>query len=280
MSTILAYAKINLTLEVIGQREDGYHEIRSLMQVIDLQDTLSFQLEEHLLLTSNLPELVSPDNLVVKAARLLQEVTQSKKGALISLEKGIPIASGLGGGASDAALALQALNKLWRLRLSRQALTELAIKLGSDIPFFLCGKGTALIEGRGERVTPLPPFPKHWVILIKPPIEVPDKTRRMYASLKPSMFTSGQATQRLVELYRRGKFTSSLCYNVFEKVAFSSFPGLEKYRLRFLAAGATSVHLAGAGPSLFTLLRDRVKAEEIYVRLKSGGVEAYLARTL
>jgi 4-diphosphocytidyl-2-C-methyl-D-erythritol kinase len=276
-----AYAKINLTLEVIGNREDGYHEIASVVQVINLCDILSFQPREHIYLACNIPQLVSPNNLVFKAARLLQDFTGSSDGVAISLEKAIPLASGLGGGSSDAAVTLSALNEIWGLHLAPENLERIAANLGSDISFFLSGGMTALVEGRGEEVTRLPPLPKTWVVLVKPPIEVANKTQKMYASLDPSHFTQGKSTQKVVELIKRGdRITSQFCYNVFNEVAFSFFPGLDEYRLRFLAAGASQVHLAGTGPTLFTLAQERTQGEEICRRLKKERIEVYLTETL
>jgi len=276
-----ACAKINLTLEVIGKREDGYHEIASVVQAIDLCDALSFQPRKHIYLACNIPQLVSPNNLVFKVVKLLQDFTGSSHGVAISLEKAIPLASGLGGGSSDAAVTLQVLNEIWGLNLTSDDLKKMAANLGSDIFFFLCGGRTALVEGRGEKVTPLPHLPKTWVILVKPPIDIANKTQQMYTKIDPSHFTQGKSTQRVVELIKRGeKITPQVCYNAFDGIAFSFFPGLEEYRLRFLAAGASQVHLAGAGPALFTLVEERVQGEEICRRLKKERIEVYLAETL
>jgi len=276
-----ACAKINLTLEVLSKREDGYHQIASVVQAIDLCDTLSFQPREHIYLACNIPQLVSPNNLVFKVAKLLQDFTGSSNGVAISLKKAIPLASGLGGGSSDAAVTLQALNEILGLNLNQDNLERVAPNLGSDISFFLCGGMTALVQGRGEKVTRLPPLPKTWVILIKPPIYITNKTQKMYASLDPSHFTRGKPTQRVVELIKQGeRITPKLCYNVFDNIAFSFFPGLEEYRLRFLAAGADEIHLAGSGPTLFTLTEDKAQAEKICHQLKKGKGEVYLAETL
>lgn len=276
-----ACAKINLTLEVLGRREDGYHEIASVVQAIDLCDVLSFRPREHIYLACNIPELASPNNLVFKAAKLLQDFTGSSSGVAISLEKAIPLASGLGGGSSDAAVTLQALNEIWELNLASEDLEKVALDLGSDISFFLHSGQTALAEGRGDKITSLPPFPKTWVVLVKPPIDVSSKTRRMYASLNNSHFGRGQNTRRLVELIQRGeKIAPSFCYNVFEDIAFSFFPGLEKYRRSFISAGAEDVHLAGAGPVLFALVEEKAQGEEIFRRLGKERIEVYLAETL
>jgi len=252
-----------------------------VLQAINLYDVLSFRPKENIYLECNIPELVSPNNLVFKAVKLLQDFTGSSRGAAISLRKAIPMASGLGGGSSDAAVALQALNEIWELNLSSEDLEKLGQNLGSDISFFLHGGGTALAEGRGEKVRSLPTLPKTWVVLVKPPINLSNKTRRMYAGLDTSHFSDGQNTWRMIQQLQRGeKIDSSFCYNVFEDIAFSYFPGLEEYRQRFLSAGAEDVHLAGAGPVLFTLVEEKAQAEEIHHRLDKERIEVYLTETL
>src|SRR4030042_180950 len=155
MIPLKAYAKINLTLEALSKRPDGYHEIASVRQATSLADTLTFEPAETLDFNCDVPELQTGDNLVLKAARLLKEISGYKKGARINLTKKIPLAAGLGSGSTDAAATLVGLNKLWGLNLSRAKLLELAAKLGSDVPFFLYG-GTALAQERGEQGTPLP----------------------------------------------------------------------------------------------------------------------------
>ena len=150
----LAYAKINLCLEIIGKREDNYHNIVSVMQLVDLSDMLTFFEGDELTLACDNVRLAEEGdgNLILKTARLLQEAGGVQRGAHIELEKRIPLAAGLGGGSSDAAAALRGLSELWGLRAGREDLMNLAIQLGSDVPFFLAGP-TALVEGRGERVT-------------------------------------------------------------------------------------------------------------------------------
>ena len=280
MITLAAYAKINLTLEVLGKRNDGYHDIASVVQTIDLADTLSFEENDEVRLLCETPSLSSPDNLVVKATMLLREATGCSKGVMIHLEKAIPIAAGLGGGSSDAATTLRGLNELWGLNLPFSQLLQLASELGSDVPFFLIG-GTALVEGRGERVTPLPSLPSAWLVLLKPPLDIPNKTARLYAALEEADFTTGQWTQRLIALLRQGGSANSpLLFNVFERAAFAFYPGLYDYRQQFLVAGAASVHLAGAGPTLFTLVEERGSGDELCQRLWGRGLEAYLFQTI
>ena len=279
--TLRAYAKINLTLEVLAKRPDGYHEISTILQAISLADTLTFQPNKTLDFRCNVPSLQTPDNLVLKAARLLQQTTGSTKGAIISLTKNIPVAAGLGSGATDAAATLVGLNRLWELNIPLKKLTDLAARLGSDVAFFLYG-GTALARGRGEQITPLPPIPQLWLVLLKPPVEpVPNKTAQLYSQLNPSHFTSGQFTRKLVaHLNHGGKVEDSFIFNVFEQVAFDFFPKLTGYRSILLKAGARSVHLSGSGPTLFTLTPDKSHGEAILKRLENEGQKAYLAHTL
>ena len=275
---IKAYAKVNLALEVLGRRPDGYHEIASILQTIDLYDTLSFEPASELKLDCP-PELASETNLVMRAARQLKQVSAYRQGAHITLEKGIPVAGGLGGGSSDAAAALHGLNRLWGLGLARERLAAIAAGLGSDVSFFVYG-GTALARGRGERISPLPPLAEHWLVLLHPNLPIPEgKTARLYSRLNPTHFSEGEATVRLFASLS-SELDISLLYNVFEKVAFDFFPGLSDYRQRFLEAGAPSVHLAGSGPTLFTMLKQKEPAAEICRRLEAQGLEAYLAGTV
>lgn len=279
--TLQAYAKINLTLEVLSKRPDGYHEISTILQTVSLADTLTFEPNKTLDFSCDISSLQTPDNLVLKAARLLQLTTDSNLAATIHLTKKIPIASGLGSGSTDAAATLNGLNQLWELNLSLNKLTDLAAKLGSDVPFFL-HRGTALAQGRGEQIAPLPPTPQLWLVLLEPLIEpVPNKTAQLYSQLNPSHFTSGQFTQRLVaHLSHGGKVEDSFLFNVFEQVAFDFFPRLSEYRSSLLKAGARSVHLAGSGPALFALVPDRARGEAILKLLQNEGQKAYLVHSV
>ena len=280
MITVTAPAKINLTLEVLGKRSDGFHEIRSVIQTIDLCDRLSFQTGDKLEFKSNSPGWVAEKSLVAKTASMLQETTGCSRGAVITVEKRIPLMGGLGGDSSDAAATLQGLNKLWELDLPKNKLLELAYKSGSDVAFFLDG-GTALVEGRGEIITSLPPLPQMWVVLAIPNVHIfPEKTKRLYERLTVSHYTHGQITRQMAAKLREGgELPVNLLLNTFEKVAFTAFPGLSDYRELILKAGASRVHLAGSGPTLFTLHKDKTQAEKVYRRLNEQKIECYLAET-
>jgi len=284
MLEILAPAKLNLTLEVLAKRPDGFHEIRSVIQAINLVDSLRFRLSENIEFSCTDPDWVPARSLVSKAVGLLQKTTGCAQGVTIEVDKRIPLVSGLSGDSSDAAAVLRGLNRLWGLGRSLPQLLELASQLGSDVAFFLYG-GTAVVRGRGEVVTPLPPFPHMWVVLMLPPVpRMPGKTGRLYASLKPGHYTRGEVTDRLVALLTRGSLGGERLvhnlFNVLEDVAADSFAGLGEYRQQFLQAGAQEVHLAGSGPVLFTLVKDRAEAEKIYHNLQQQGLESYITDTL
>jgi 4-diphosphocytidyl-2-C-methyl-D-erythritol kinase len=280
MLTVRAPAKINLTLEVLGKRGDGFHEIRSIVQSAGLFDTLRFRLSDGISFHSDMPEWNAEKSLLSKAVRLLKDATGCARGVRIEVEKRIPVTSGLGGDSSDAAAVLRGLNELWELDLPPDGMREIAGRLGSDVFFFLNG-GTALVEGRGEVVTPLPSFPAMQAVLAVPPVPRPEeKTGQLYGSLEAGHYTGGEITGRLADVLKAGgAFEPSLLFNTFENVAFGIFPGLDTARGHILSMGAPFVHLAGSGPTLFTLLDDRERAEELCSLLGKQNMEAHLAET-
>lgn len=281
MLEFMAPAKLNLTLEVLARRENGFHEIRSVAQTINLCDTIRFRPGEGVEFSCSDTDWAASESLLARTVNLLREAIGCSRGVLIEVEKRIPLLSGLSGDSSDAAAALRGLNRLWELGLSQGELLGLAARLGSDVTFFLYG-GTALLEGRGEAVTPLPPFPHNWVVLVLPPVpRMPGKTARLYSGIRASHYSDGSITDSLVDcLNRGGGMPYSLLFNVFDEVSPVSFPGLESYRQQFLEAGAPEVHLAGSGPVLFSLVRDRAGAEEICQHLSELRLNHYLTDTM
>lgn len=280
MLTLLAPAKVNLSLEVLYRRNDGYHELRSIVQSLSLCDRLSFSPAKMVQISSDSPDWQPEHSLVSKAVTLFSERCGQSSGVNLKIAKRIPLVSGLGGDSSCAAAVLKGLNKVWGCGYPCWRLMEIGAELGSDVPFFIMG-GTAMMEGRGETVTPLPTLNQMWAVLLVPPISMPpDKTAVLYRNLHPDSFTSGEIGDKLLEDICHGKLSPSLCFNVFEKVAFTLFPELVKYRWQFLEAGAYQISLAGAGPTLFTLLKDRNTAEKIYHNLCQKGHQAYLVSTL
>jgi len=302
MLTVLAPAKINLTLEVLAKRPDGFHEIRSVIQAISLCDSLHLESSRKVAFKSDMSGWLAGESLVSKAVTLLQQATGCSKGVTIEVAKRIPLMAGLGGDSSDAAAILRGLNQLWELNLPLEKLLELAGQLGSDVSFFLYGgtalledlgeivttlppfldSGTALLEGRGEVVTPLPPLPHSWLVLAMPPVPpLPGKTRQLYESLKANHYTDGQITRRMVNTVKKGKpLSPSLLFNTFENVAFDIFPGLGTAREHFIKIGATDVHLAGSGPALFTIVTEKSRAEALYSLLQGQRMTPFLAETV
>jgi len=276
MLTVYAPAKVNLVLEVLGKCGD-YHRISSILQTIDLCDVLNFELAEEVSFRCSEPGLES-DNLAMKAAMLVKEATKCGKGARIELRKHIPWGTGLGGGSSDAAATLLALNQLWKLKLSTSDLLRLASELGSDVPFFIYG-GTGLIEGKGERVTSLPLLNSTRFVLLVPPLgETRDKTRQLYGKLSADCFTGGQYVHAALSSLRQDRTVlPSMMFNAFERVAFDFFPGLSELRRGFREAGAPSVHLAGSGPCLLAPVPEKDLADELRLRLENQGLNCYLA---
>lgn len=280
MLTLEAHGKINLTLEVLGRRDDGYHDIVSVIQTISLRDTLTLEDADDVTLECDRPDLVTEDNLVVKAARLLRQTTGRDGGVRLALEKRIPVAAGLGGGSSDAAATLAGLNKLWGLGMSIDDLTPLAASLGSDVPFFLHG-GTAMVSGRGEKVRPLPPADLTWLVVLSPPIDVAEKTASLYGRLTPAEYTRGALTRKLEARVRGGgDVPSQFLFNAFDGVAFRAYPELERYWNAFVEVGGREIHLAGSGPSMFAPVSRREMGTAMQLLLeRQRGWTAFLAST-
>ncbi len=276
---VAAFAKLNLTLEVLGRRDDGYHEVRTVLQAIDLADQLEIRKASALRVECDDPSLNGDNNLVWLAATALAQRGGRPPQAHIQIKKGIPVGLGLGGGSSDAAAALLALNRLWELNLTLAELSRLAATLGSDVPYFLHG-GVALAQGRGELIEPLPSPPGADATLICPRVTLEGKTARLYGELTPAHYGKGEATRRMTKNLRGGRYAEDSLHNVFEAVAFRVFPALAG--LRRLAERVTGrrPHLSGAGPALFYL----PSAEEEYFRLAEAlpphQAEAYFVRTL
>ena len=251
-----AYAKVNLTLEILGRRRDGYHNLASVMQTIDLFNTLVISESDDVLVTCDDNEITPEINLATKAAQVLQRNTGISLGANITIEKNIPISAGMGGGSTDAAAALRGLNKLWKLDLSLNELAELAAEVGSDVPFLVRG-GTALVQGRGEDVTSIAPAKIPKFLILTPEIDLTNhtaKTASVFSHVNESMFTRGNLTHKLAARIRAGgDCPPEFFFNQFGSIAETLFPGWDEQRDNLMALGARDVMLCGAGPSMFTV---------------------------
>jgi 4-diphosphocytidyl-2-C-methyl-D-erythritol kinase len=295
MLRLRAPAKINWSLEVLGKRPDGYHELRTVLQTIGLCDEVLLEpappspvgtaspVQLHMPDASALEaEIPTESNLAYRAARSLQEETGRSDGVSITLRKRIPVAAGLGGGSSDAAAVLRGLDRLWGLNVPPCDLLAIASLLGSDVPFFLRG-GTALASGRGEQVVPLPDMEPRLLVLAWPSRHLPmgGKTARMYAALGPEHYSDGSLTARLAQRLRRGGTVGDEdLHNAFEMVLSKVLPDADSVFERVVAGGLPQPHLAGSGPAVFVLLEEGQAAEPMLGALRSLGLEAVGTRTL
>lgn len=280
MLTEKAQAKINLTLDVLYKRPDGYHEVEMVMQTVDLSDHLQFQerADEEIVLTCTAPYIpLDQRNLVYQAAFLMRETYGIKKGIHIHIEKRIPVAAGLAGGSSDAAATLRGLNRLWNLNLSLDELAALGSKIGSDVPFCLYG-GTAIARGRGEQIERLPSVSPTWVVLVKPPIAV--STADVYGRLQVAEIDHHPSTSDMVRALTTGdvKQISSQLGNVLENVTFAMYPEVERLKQQLLKFGAQGALMSGSGPTLFALVEREQKAVRICNALRGFAREVYLCR--
>jgi len=274
--TVKSFAKINLGIEIVGRRPDGFHDIRTVFQTITLHDAIDIDPAP-----SGVLELRGDDpavawdgtNLVHRAARLLREETGADAGARIAVRKSIPAGRGLGGGSSNAAATLLALDGLWGLGLGPGGLAPLARRLGADVPFFLQG-GLCLGEGIGDRLTPLPDLDPLPCLLVFPPF--PIATASVYASLEPSLTSPGKVSKigRFLESRDFGPLENDL-----ERAVFRAHPELERWKSFFREAGALVAQVSGSGSAVYGLFPDPAGAEAARRKLP-GATDARLAATL
>lgn len=277
--TIRAYAKINLTLEVLGRRSDGYHEMRSVVQTIALHDSLRLDRAERWeVAMSGVPAAIE-DNLITRAGQALEQMTGRSLPTRVQCDKRIPVTAGLGGGSSDAAATLVGLRRLWNLPLRRRDLATAGWAVGSDVPYLVQG-GSALLEGRGEVVTTLPPLPARWVVLALPERDPTAKTATMYARLRPEHFTRGEHTASYIKaVWTEAADPAHGRWNVFELVVENVFPGIGALQAALSERSECAFRLSGAGPALFALLPDLGSARRCLSALKAERARLLLSRT-
>jgi len=277
--SLTAAAKVNLALEVLGKRPDGYHELATVLQTVDLMDRLVLEDADELALTTSSADVPADGgNLALRAAVALREATKVERGVRVHLEKRVPVAAGLGGGSSDAAAVLLGLNRLWGLRWPLARLAEVAVTLGMDVPFFLRG-GVALGTGRGEQLTPLAGMPLA-LVLVSP--GTPLSTAAVYGRVTPAMYSSGAEARRMAAALRTrkpGEVAASL-YNGLEAAAAGAHPDLTRMRAALMAAGALGVLMSGSGPTMFGVARSFEQARQIRARLVRGSWRCWAVRTL
>lgn len=266
-----AYGKINLGLDVIRKRPDGYHDLDMIMQMVDVYDDVIIEKKagEEIVVKADAAVLSNgKDNLAYMAAKMLFDEFGIKSGVEITIHKRIPIAGGMAGGSSNCATTLIGINEMFNLGLSKQQLMERGVKLGADVPYCVLG-GTAIARGIGEVLTPLPTPPQCHVIIAKPPISV--STAYVYGHIRPDEITKRPDIEQMTLAIKEQDLNklSDLLYNVMEEVTVSEYPVIEKLKSIMLENGALNSIMSGSGPTVFGLFDDRKKAQAAMKALDS-----------
>lgn len=272
--SLKALAKINIGLDVLGKREDGYHDVRMIMQTIHLYDRVEIKKTRspHIRVETNLYYLpVNEDNLVYRAAKLMKDEFKIKEGVRIVLQKFIPVAAGLAGGSSDAAAVLVGMNRIFNLGLKQNKLMELGLRLGADVPFCIM-RGTALAEGIGEKLTALPAMPKCPVLIAKPAISV--STKFVYENLRLYDGIEHPDIDQIINGIRRKNLRdiAQNMGNILETVTVPSYPVIQDIKKLMRENGALNAMMSGSGPTVFGLFQSEKDIRKAYDALKQSGL--------
>lgn len=270
--SLKALAKINLGLDVVRSREDGYHEVRMIMQTIQLYDRLDIKRtqEPGIQIQTNLSFLpVNENNLIYKAAKLLMDEFSITDGVSVKLDKRIPVAAGMAGGSTDAAAMLIGVNRLFSLGLTKRQLMERGVQIGADVPYCIM-RGTALAEGIGEALSPLPPMVKCPVLIAKPSISV--STKFVYQNLKLDDTTIHPDIDRLIDDIKAKNLHDIAAHmgNVLETVTIPNYPVIDEIKKHMLSNGAVGAMMSGSGPTVFGLFDDEDTAKKAYKAMRSS----------
>lgn len=270
--SLKALAKINLGLDVVRRREDGYHEVRMIMQTIQLYDRLDIKRtqEPGIQIQTNLSFLpVNENNLIYKAAKLLMDEFSIIDGVSVKLDKRIPVAAGMAGGSTDAAAMLIGVNRLFSLGLTKRELMERGVQIGADVPYCIM-RGTALAEGIGEALSPLPPMVKCPVLIAKPSISV--STKFVYQNLKLDDTTIHPDIDRLIDDIKAKNLHDIAAHmgNVLETVTIPNYPVIDEIKKHMLSNGAVGAMMSGSGPTVFGLFDDEDTAKKAYKAMRSS----------
>lgn len=278
-----ALAKINLGLDVLRRKEDGYHEVKMIMQTIRLHDQISIKKikEEEIRVSTNLYYLPNNENnLAYRAAKMLKDEFGFSGGVSIHLKKVIPVAAGMAGGSSDAAAVLFGVNKMFRLGLSTEELMERGVKIGADVPYCIM-RGTALAEGIGEKLTKLPAMPKCHILIAKPPINVSTKFvyENLHANdLKPEDHPPVDAQLQALSEGDLEKLTANMG-NVLERVTIPEYPVIDEIKQMMKEHGAMGAMMSGSGPTVFGIFRSLSQAQEAYSAIRESGLSKQIYLT-
>lgn len=279
---IKSYAKINLSLDVIGKREDGYHLLKMIMQSIDLSDDVTIEKSSDGIRISCDKEYVPTDsrNLAYKAAQLFFDNFEIKSdGVHIDIVKNIPVAAGLAGGSSNAAAVLKGMRNMYMPAVTDEKLIKIGLKIGADIPYFICG-GTALCEGVGEKITPLKSFNNQIVVLVKPSFGV--STKDVYERLEISKIYR-HPDMRAILNGIRDKSIKNVCRNmknILENVTLKKYPLIRKIKVQMIEEGACGALMSGSGPTVFALFKHQEQAQQCFEKMKLKYKEVFLTRTI
>lgn len=270
--SLKALAKINLGLDVVRRREDGYHEVRMIMQTIQLYDRLDIKRtqEPGIQIQTNLSFLpVNENNLIYKAAKLLMDEFSITDGVSVKLDKRIPVAAGMAGGSTDAAAMLIGVNRLFSLGLTKRQLMERGVQIGADVPYCIM-RGTALAEGIGEALSPLPPMVKCPVLIAKPSISV--STKFVYQNLKLDDTTIHPDIDRMIDDIKAKNLHDIAAHmgNVLETVTIPNYPVIDEIKKHMLSNGAVGAMMSGSGPTVFGLFDDEDTAKKAYKAMRSS----------
>lgn len=278
---VKAYAKINISLDVIGKRNDGYHTLEMIMQNIDLYDLITVnKVTSGINIECNRNYVpIDERNLAYKAARLFMDYYNINAGVHINIRKNIPVAAGLAGGSTDAAAVLRCMRNIFVPSLSDQDLKNLGVKIGADIPFCIVG-GTALCQGIGEIVTPLKPFKDYILVLVKPSFGV--STKEVYTNFDLTKVYKHPDTEKLIMAMEVGDISvvADNMKNVLENVTVKKHQRLRDIKKDILKMDALGVLMSGSGPSIFGFFEDMLKAQSCYDRMKTKYNEVYITRTI
>lgn len=278
---VKAYGKINISLDIVGKREDGYHLLKMIMQNVDLYDSMSFEkCSKGINITCNKPYIPTDErNLVYKAAKLFMDTYDIKEGINIYLKKNIPVAAGMAGGSADAAAVFKALTEVFKIDADDNELMNLGVKIGADVPYCIMG-GTALCEGIGEVITPLAPFKNHILVLVKPNFGV--STKEVYKNLDINKIFKHPDTEALIKAMEEERL-ADVCNNMknlLENVTLRKYPVLKRIKEDMIKMGAMGSMMSGSGPTIFAFFDDMLKAQRCYDKFKTQYKEVYITRTV
>jgi len=277
-----APAKINLTLDILNKRDDGYHEVEMIMTMVDLSDRLELEeLDRDTIIISSPVGYIPLDekNHAFQAAKLIKERYGVKQGVYIHINKHIPVSAGLGGGSSDAAATLRGLNRLWKLGIDHVELQRIGAEIGSDVPFCVTG-GTALATGRGERLESIASPPACWVVLAKPSVSV--STAEMYRQFSAATNKEQPRSRQMKQAIEAQDYRAicSSLGNMLEQITFAMYPEVARIKTCMERLGADGVQMSGSGPTVFGLVRKESKVHRIYNGLRGFCKEVYVVRIL